>query len=313
MAHSRILRIVLSLATVTVASFAAAPVARVIGAEPVDVNGISVPAKNYTPVSIGDEITTGATTAVVQFRDGTNMVLQPHSSLKIGGQPSNIQVQILKGAAKYDLTPASRISVEAGKADSVRRALATALPDPSAMARPAGAPPDAVVYRSPTVHQPGAIVPSSAVSVAPFSSGTFHPSATTGGSASIVTPSGLTINVSPVTNTSGVITGYTVTSITTTVTEPNGTTVTIQITSGSLVGDTVSGLPTTGQGGTTVTVQFTPPGSTTPLTPGQAGQAVQTGLTQAVTTGTQNGTLQPGTQPPTPSPVGTGQFSGSGS
>ena len=66
-----------------IVSFAAAPVARMISAGPVDVDGILSPARNFVPLSVGNEITTDATSAVIQFSDGSAVTLQPHSKLRI--------------------------------------------------------------------------------------------------------------------------------------------------------------------------------------------------------------------------------------
>ena len=59
-------------------SFAAAPVARVISTEPVNVDGIVAPARNFVPLAVGNEVTTDRASAVVQFPDGSAVTLQPH-------------------------------------------------------------------------------------------------------------------------------------------------------------------------------------------------------------------------------------------
>jgi hypothetical protein len=97
-----------------------------------------------------------------------------------------------------------------------------------------------------------------------------------------------------------------VSSIQETVTIPGGGTAVVTITSGTLIGASVGGV-------TTGTFTFTPPGSSSPLTPQQTSTAVQTGLQQAINNGVANGTLPTGTKLPSPAPVAGTQFSPSGS
>ena len=97
-----------------------------------------------------------------------------------------------------------------------------------------------------------------------------------------------------------------VSSIQQTITLPGGGTAVVTVTSGPLMGATVGG--TTGSG-----FSFTPPGATTPMTPAETAAGLQTGVQDAINTGVASGTLPSGTNPPTPAPITTGQFSGSGS
>ena len=68
------------------ALFGASPVAQVIGTESITVAGISAPARNFVPLAPGDDVATQNGTAVVQFRDGSNVTLQSNSVLRVEGQ-----------------------------------------------------------------------------------------------------------------------------------------------------------------------------------------------------------------------------------
>jgi hypothetical protein len=134
--------------------------------------------------------------------------------------------------------------------------------------------------------------------------------AATSTSTQFITPTGLTINVTPSVNaTTGVVT-FTIVSITQVVTTPTGGSVVVQLTDPLLVGATLTETATSGE---TSNISIVPQGQTTPLTDAQAQASVQTAVTTAVTTGIGNGSLPAGTQTPSDSPTSTGKFSGSGS
>ena len=272
----------------TLVSFAATPVARVISTQPLNVDGIIVPARNFVPLAVGNEVTTDSASAVVQFPDGSAVTLQPHSKLRIEAQPSGPAARVVQGSAIYDVAPtpsggpgkgASRSSVEIS---------------PSS------------VNRSPSARKPGAAAPRTGAFTGSFSPGASAAGIGTGTGPRILGPNGVTINLTPVVNSTTGATTYTVSSIQQTIATPGGGTAVVTVTSGPLIGSTVGGSTT----GTSFT--FTPPGSSTPLTPTQTSTALQTGIQQAINSGVASGTLPAGTQPPSPTPVGTGQFSGSG-
>jgi len=285
-----------------VVAFGANPVGRLISSAPVDIDGIAAPARNYVPVSVGNEITTKSASAVVQFADGSGVTLQPNSKLRIEGQPSNVSVKVVSGSALYDLARGSKVHVVNSKGETV-----TAIPDlrpPAANSQVSDSLTPAVVYRGSPARQTGMVIPSSAILI-----GTFVPSpAAAGGSTgpAILLPNGLTINLTATTTTTGGVTTttYTVASVTTTVTLPSGATTTLTITSGDLIGDTITPPPAGAQGGVTVT---TPSGATVT----NPNAVLQNTITTGVTTALGNGTLPTGSTAPTPSPVSTGEFSGS--
>ena len=265
-----------------------------------------MPARNFAPVAIGDEVATQAGSAVVQFKDGSDVVVQPKSRIRIEGKPAKLQVRVLTGSARTDLVPASRLQLIDSKGQTIANVLTVALPDATAMVRPGSSLGTGILFTG-SGKQPGTVLPGNAISIGQFTGGTFAAGA--GGTASIIGPNGITINVAPVTNSAGVVTGYTITSVTATVTLPNGSTQTITTTSGGIIGGTVniSGPATSG---TNVGISITPPGSTTPLDPSQAGQ----GITNTIQAGINNDpNLPSGTAPPKATPVSTGQFSGSSS
>jgi hypothetical protein len=205
----------------SVAGFAATPVARVISSDAVEVDGITSPARNYVPVGIGGEISTHSSTAVIQFSDGTSVVLQPNSQLKIDGRAGHPEVRIIKGAADYKMKASGISSVSVGGARMAGKYLDAATAQASVFSSPTNPIAEALSSR---VSSTGAtaITPSSPIvtggfsSAAPTLSGVFKVNDPTGGT-SIVTPSGITINLTagPVVN--GVPT-YTIASITENVT-----------------------------------------------------------------------------------------------
>jgi hypothetical protein len=293
-----------------IVSFAAAPVARVISTAPVNVDGIFGPARNFVPLALGAEVTTDGASAVIQFTDGSKVTLQPHSRLRIEGQPSAPVARVLRGSAIYDVprTPSGG-PVNPAIKPGVRVPPGAPSPDPLTGGGSSGQTPVSVgyQYRGRPVPQPGAISPQAAAFTGSFSRG--GAAAGDGAGPQIITPNGMTVNLTAVVNPSTGATTYVVSSIQQTLATPAGGTTVVAITSGPLIGATVTGIATPG---TSSTFAFTPPGSSTPLTPAQAATAIQTGIQQAINTGVGTGTLPAGTQPPAPAPVTNGQFSSSG-
>ncbi len=298
---------------VVVAS-AATPVARVIGAESLQVDGISVPARNYVPVELGGEVTTGTTSAVIQFVDGASAVVQPNSQVKIVGDAGDPKISVLRGAAQYRLATTPDVATRSVTKTSAKKKSDAAVFPPSL---------DVLAAVSRTGTSPATLIPagpaapiavSGGFTSGPIYSGTFISNAGSGGTGlSILLPSGLTINLAPKTDPNTGVVSYTIASITQEVTQPNGVSVPVQVTTGNLIGATVPAITPQTVSGSTVAVQIIPVGSNTPLTPTQASQAVTTSVTTAVNTAVSNGTLQAGTTPPAPTPVSTGTFSGQSS
>lgn len=120
----------------------------------------------------------------------------------------------------------------------------------------------------------------------------------------ITTPGGLVIHLQSTTIAGK--TTYKISSIETPVTEPNGTSVTIQVTSGSLIGATVT--PINDSNAATTVFSVTPAGSTTPLTPSQAAAAVNTSVTTTIRTQVASGVLPAGSTADTVNVFRTGNF-----
>jgi hypothetical protein len=283
------------------------PVARIISIQPFDVDGITAPASNFVPVSIGSQVSTKDSPAVIQFVDGTSITLQANSTLRIQGQPSSLAVRIVRGSAQYGLAPGSRLRVSTETGSVVNTKLDRAVFQANTASR-AVAP--TATYRS-MRSRSGEIRPAMVASlegsrvirpiVPPPSVGSFSQSVP-----SIVTPGGLVMSLAPITDAGGNVTGYTLTGFTHIVHQPNGQITQVNITSGSIIGATVTGTQT----GSTANIQFTLVGQSTPLTPAQVNQSFEQALTTALNTGIQNGTIQPGSTV-SPSPVSVATFSSS--
>ncbi len=289
-----------------IVSLAAAPVARVISTAPVNVDGILGPARNFVPLALGAEVTTDGASAVIQFTDGTTVTLQPHSTLRIEGQPSAPVARVLRGSAIYDVprTPSARPVNPANK-PGVR--VPPGAPSPDPLTGSGSSVSVGYQYQGRPVRQPGAISPQAPAFIGSFSQG--GAAAGDGAGPQILTPNGMTVNLTAVVNPSTGVTTYVVSSIQQTISTPAGGTTVVAITSGPLIGATVTGIAVPG---TSSTFAFTPSGSSAPLTSAQAATAIQTGIQQAINTGVGTGTLPAGTQPPAPAPVTNGQFSASG-
>ena len=293
-----------------IVSFAAAPVARVISAAPVNVDGILAPARNFVPLAIGAEVITGAASAIIQFTDGTAITLQPHSKLRVEGQASNPVGRVLSGSAIYDAAR-THLSAPVNRAITPNSKVSPGVASPAPAAGRDNSYQTPVTggsrYRGQAVSQPGVIAPRAAAFTGSFSRGSFAAGAEAG--PQILTPNGMTVNLTAVVNPTTGATTYVVSSIQQNVTTSTGSIAVVTITSGPLIGATVTGISTSG---TSSILTFTPSGTSTPLTAQQTAAAVQTGIQQGINSGVTNGTLPAGTQPPTPSPVTNGQFSASG-
>jgi hypothetical protein len=295
--------------------FAASPVARVIGTQSISVAGIESPARNAVPVALGDEVSTEAGTAVVQFRDGSNVTLAPKSVLRLEGQSGRTVVRVVEGSVSYDLAPASRVSIVNSRGETVSQILNAAVPTATPLAT-GGAVLDPLaavsVYRA--NRQPGVVIPSTLALTGVFSANGGGSAGSTG--ARVILPTGLTLNLTA-TTVNG-ITTYTIASIEQAViTTTSGVTTTTVLTmttdnsNSGLIGATVSGLNVT-TANPQVNISITPSGSSTPLPAATVQAALQSDVNQAVQTAVNNSQLPAGTTV-TFSPVSTGKFSSSSS
>jgi hypothetical protein len=278
----------------------------------VEIDGIGAPARNFVPVAIGDQVATQNGAAVVQFRDGSSVSLQPNSKLRIEGETSRPEVRILRGVATYKLVPSSHLRVVDSKGDVIGGILDRAIPgaatfDPAS--NPAAA---AAVYRGGAAPSAAIIAPRAVITVGSFTTGSFSAGTSTSGP-QIVAPNGLKINLIAITDpTTGATTGYKITSITQTVINTTtGQSVEVTASTGSLIGATINTVSGSTSTGTSVTLQFTTSTGAV-LTPEQSATAVQATVNTAVQDAVQAGTLPAGTTAPQPAPVTTGQFSANG-
>lgn len=291
----------------SVACFAATPVARVISTAPVEVAGIMAPARNFVPAGAGDEVTAREQAVVVQFRDGSDVVLQPNSKIVLQGEADHPSVRILQGGARYNLAPGSRLRILDSKGEAMDAMVGRALQQSAQYVRADNLASPALIYRNPGTPRSGVKLPASAILTGQFSvSGT--PGAT-GSGPSIVTPSGMKINLTPIINANGVTTGYKVGSISVPVTTPQGNVVFVEVTTGTMIGTTVTGVTSSTQAGTSVAIGFVPAGTSTPLTPAELQTSLENGTSTAVTTAISKGTLPAGTIVPAPTGISTGEFS----
>ena len=113
------------------------------------------------PVALGGEVATARGVAVLQFRDGSNVTLQPNSVLRVEGQASQPVVRVMEGTASYDLAPSTRIRVQNSRGETINKVLDAALP--SATQLGSGSPltdPLAAVTIYRAGRQPGVVLPS---------------------------------------------------------------------------------------------------------------------------------------------------------
>jgi hypothetical protein len=302
------------LAMAATASFGATPVARVIGAQSIEVDGIGVPQGNYTPVSVGNSVSTRSGVAVVQFRDGSNVALEPNSSLKLEGDASAPQVRIIQGMATYTISSKSRLTIVNSRGETLNRLLTKALPEATALTRTNMAIEPAVAFKG-SARLPGGVAPTGAVAVGQFSSGTFH--ATAGGATTITLPNHTVLTLTATTSSTGVV-SYTVTGIQTQVTNPvTNQVVFVTVDASTDPGNQLLGAtftpPATTQTGTQTEVNLTFTGTNgQTLNSGQVTAGLNNAAAVGVTEAKQNGTLPPNTTPPTISAnnaITQGQFS----
>ncbi|MGD0499006.1 MAG: hypothetical protein ABSC23_11280 [Bryobacteraceae bacterium] len=296
------------------AVFGAAPVAQVIGTESIDVAGIAAPARNFVPMSVGDDVATHGGAAVVQFRDGSNVTLQPNSTLRVEGQAGSPVVRVVQGSASYDLAPYSNLRVLNSRGETINQVLDNALPAPAQLG--SGSPltdPLAAAAIARASRQPGVVVPTDSVVTGRFQvvGGPTAGAAPT--TAQVILPNGQILNLTATTNAG--VTTYTVASVQEVV---GGVTVTTTTDASGLIGATVGGVSGITPNNTQVSVTFTPAPTVAnpnpqPLTPTQAQQAIQADVTAAVNTAITNKQLPAGTTAPAVSPVSTAQFSSSSS
>jgi hypothetical protein len=99
--------VALSLAVLALAlcAWAVIPVGRVSSSQPFEMNGAMVPVEGVPswPLSAGDVIVTHSAPATVIFRGGSQVILEPNSTLKIEFKDKKPVIRLLHGSGKYYL------------------------------------------------------------------------------------------------------------------------------------------------------------------------------------------------------------------
>jgi hypothetical protein len=259
MNNSRVILVALAIASTGL--LAAPPIARVISNDSVDINGITSPARNYVPVGLGGEVTTHSAPAIIRLSDGTTVVLQPNSHLKIDGRAGRPEVRIVRGTAELKMKPGSTARFNSSAAQVAARAPDGAVTQANSAASQTAPITKALMARQVASTGATEVTPSSPIATGGFLStpaftGTFHSAAGGGVLSSFVTPSGLTINVIPNVDASGNF-SYTIASITQTATNAQGQTVTV--TDSAFTGYTINITPLSAPGSNVSTATISSP------------------------------------------------------
>ena len=127
-----------------VATFGGTPIANVISAESIDVNGITAPARNYIPIELGGKSPPAIRRPRLNSPTDTTVVPQPNSVMKIDGKAGSPDIHLLQGSAQYKLSPGSRTHVSNGSDNLVDKLI----DDTTASRSVSPAPPAGVVYRA---------------------------------------------------------------------------------------------------------------------------------------------------------------------
>lgn len=109
-------RFALSLVAVFVSLLmAATPIATVVSGEGLTVRGTPVPATSVSswPVASGDELASGASPAVVMFKDQTRVTLGPNSRVKLDERDGNSCVVLLQGSIGLSAASGAKLGVGA--------------------------------------------------------------------------------------------------------------------------------------------------------------------------------------------------------
>jgi hypothetical protein len=275
-------------------------VASIAGTEPLEVSGVVVPARHRIPVALGDDVLTHSHTAVLHFQDGSEIVLQPNSRVRLENSNGTVAARMVSGSATYKLAPRSSLKVVNSKDAVVNSMLDHVSVDMKAAVASSKLAQEAVSYRASAARATGMVLPANAISFGSFGSGTKTALGTPSGASHIITPSGVQIEV---TTANG---QYVITNVLVPVTNPaTGQIQYLQVSNFNGATLTIATPGTNGQTGLTIT----PAGQTTPLTPEQALTALQTGTTDSFTGSITNGQLPQNTLSPSQQSVNVGTFS----
>ena len=291
-----------------------AVVGRVVSNHPITINGRQIPAQAVVswPVSLADEVATATETAMIQFRDGSTLLLQGDSAARVeagksGSPAGSLIVRVLKGVGQPSLAPGSTAQFFSASGKSIAAVKPKSAIQPGSLT--AGS--SSTVTRG-LIPLPGRPVQVGAVPVSgtPVYTGLsgvlVQPLADAPNSGpTVILPNGmrLTLTSDPKTNT------YTVTAISFPV-ETSAGQVFLPVTNTTLLNTTVTVATqgSAGNGGTNVNVSFTDTTTKKPVDIDLAQKNLQAASDQAVQKAKDNNTIPADTKPPvlnTPVTVGT--------
>ncbi len=291
-----------------------AVVGRVVSNHPITINGRQIPAQAVVswPVSVADEVATSTESAMIQFRDGSTLLLQGDSTARVeaskSGSPSgSLIVRVLKGVGQPSFAPGSTAQFFNASGKTISAVLPRSAVQPGSLT--SGSSSTATRGLIPLPGRP-VQVGTAPVSTTPVYTGLsgvlVQPLADSPNSGpTVILPNGtrLTLTVDPKTN------SYTVTAITIPVDTPTGQ-VFLPVTNTTLLNTTVS-VSTQGSttnAGTNVSVSFTDTTTKKPVDVEAAQKSLQTAGEQAVQDAIKTGTVPANTPAPvlnTPVKVGT--------
>jgi hypothetical protein len=279
---------------------AANPVASVVGTDPLEVSGVVVPALHRVPVALDDDVLTRNNAAVLSFRDGSEIVLQPNSRVRLENSNGTFAAHIVSGSATYNIAARSTLKIIDSKDAVVNSMLDHVSAEMNAAVASGKLAQEAVAYRATAASGTGMILPTNAISYGKFTSGSKSAIGTPNGGSRILTPSGVQIEVTTING------QLVITNVLVPVTNPaTGQIQYLQVDGFNGATLAVTTPDAGGQSGLTIT----PAGQTTPLTPAQAQAALQSGTASSLSGSVTSGQLPQNTPAPSQQSVNAGTFS----
>jgi hypothetical protein len=279
---------------------AATPVASIVGTEPLEVSGVVVPALHRVPVALDDDVLTRNNAAVMRFQDGSEIVLQPNSRVRLENSNGTVAAHIVSGSATYKIAPRSKLKIIDSKHAVVNSMLDHVSTEINAAVASDKLAQGAVAYRASAAHGTGMVLPANAISYGKFTSGTKGAIIAPNGGSRIMTPSGVQIEVTTVNG------QLVITNVLVPITNPvTGQIQYLQVDGFNGATLAITTPDASGQSGLTITLA----GQTTPLTPAQTQAALQSGTASSFNGSLTSGQLPQNTLTPSQQSVNAGTFS----
>jgi hypothetical protein len=277
---------------------AATPVASISGTEPLEVSGVVVPALHPVPIALDDDVLTRNNAAVLRFRDGSEIVLQPNSRVRLENSNGAVAAHIVSGSATYKIAPRSTLKIIDSKDAVVNSMLDHVSADMNAAVASDKLAQGAVAYRGSAAR--GMVLPANAITYGNFTSSTKSAMGAPNGGSRITTTTGMQIEVTTVSG------HLVITNVLVPITDPaTGQIKYLQVDTFNGATVAVTTLAATGQ----YSLIITPAGQTVPLTPAQAQAALQSGTASSLTGSLNSGQLPQNTAGPSQQSVNAGTFS----